>query len=228
MEEDRLAMSGKTISGRYGVIMALLLGLLVGLAACGENAGSPTAASGGIKLNTLGPTTKIPANSATATPPANGLAPTVVPFLTPVAPATSGQYTLAFDYEATAPIIEAARVGRAASPDDWQLEISREGVAKLTTNPRDKAKAHSQDYFLSREKLETLLTELNKLAVLEWPDVTPPDKIKPEGLQRHLVLLLKGQPKKITDLSGNTGDNLDKILTLLKETTEQAPLRNSP
>lgn len=221
-------MSGKIISGRYWALLALLLGLAVGLAACGETASSPTANSGGIRLNTLGPTTKIPVNLATATPSSSGLASTVVPFLTPVAPATSGQYTLAFDYEATAPIIEAARVGRVASPDDWQLEISREGLAKLTTNPRDKAKAHSQEYFLSREKLETLLAELNKLAVLEWPDITPPDKIKPEGVQRHLVLLLKGQPKKITDLSGSTSDNLDKILTLLKEATEQAPLRNSP
>lgn len=210
----------QTFKHKQKIFSGLLL-LVLALAACGENP-TPTV-TGGFRLQTVNPTSQ----AANLSPAASGNNATAVPFFTPVAP-TVGNYLLAFDYDNNNPILEAAWVSPNGSSSDWRIEISNEGAVKFTLNPRDKAKAQVQEHYLSREKLDALLPELDKLAVLSWPDTTPPDKIKPDGVQRNLFLGLKGRPKKITDLTGTTNDGLAQILNLLKENVERAPLRNSP
>ncbi len=205
-------------------IMGLLGWLLAG---CGDEAtvrpGNPTNSP-----IAAGSTPTAPETAAVATPLGTR---TAVAFFSPSpATTTSPGYILVFERQNNLPLLEASLTTPLpqGGANDWQIEINGEGIAKYTANPRDKTKAAVQEYFLNQEKLDSLLQQLGKLGVLEWPDTTPPKQAATGGASRGLVLSLKGRPKQITDLSGNTNDGLSQMLDLIKQTVQAAPPRKSP
>ncbi len=223
------------------VLVWLLLSALL-LAACDEDtSGSaltstpPRATSSALTPRTSQPNP--PNQSANPNPTIPGVTPpvpgTAVPFFTPppgqaVSASPSG-YSLTFEEGAATPIIEAsftATVPPDKANDEWQVVITGDGVARYTKNPRDKSRLTVEERFLNQEKQQELLQGLIGLGLLDWPDTTPPGG--PDTTSRTLVLALKGRPKRITDLSGKTGDGLSRMLDLLRRAVEAAPLRNSP
>jgi hypothetical protein len=209
-----------------GILVIILAGLLV---ACG---GEPTTAP---QPNSPGASTTqggaVPAGTEAANGTAVPSSKTAVPFFSPsVSATTPAAYVLAFDLKPNSQILEASVTTPLpqGGPDDWQVEVNSDGVTKFIRNPRDKSKAQTAEHFINPDKLNDLLQQLGKLGVLDWPDITPPEKASTGGATRSLALYLKGRPKLITDLSGNNGDGLSKMLDLIKQTAEAAPLRNSP
>lgn len=213
-----------------GIIILLLAGMM---AACGEDA-KPTSPSGQPSPVTTAGGNQTGTISAGSEGAAGTIVPsskTAVPFFSPSASATTlAPYVLAFDLKPNSQILEASVTTPLpqGKPEDWQVEINSDGVTKFIRNPRDKSKAQTEERFLNPEKLNGLLQQLGKLGVLDWPDITPPDKAASGGATRSMALYLKGRPKLITDLTGSTSDGLSKMLDLIKQTTEAAPLRNSP
>ncbi|HEX2916551.1 MAG TPA: hypothetical protein VH186_37675 [Chloroflexia bacterium] len=114
------------------------------------------------------------------------------------------------------------------APTDWLVSIGADGVAKFTSQPNDPANAQTVEYYLNSDKMNSLLQELNKLGVLNWPDETPLNKRSTGGSGRSLTLVLKSHTKSILDQTGETNDNLSKMLDLIKRTVQSAPPRNSP
>ena len=212
------------------IFMVLMLGVNL-LVACGD---SSTAVPANGSNTTAPATATLDPNRppiADDTPGGDKLR-TVKPFFTPgslASPSPVGPYTLAFNSKPDGMALEASVTGLtapSAGANEWQLQITNAGAVKYTKNPRDQSRAVMQEHYLNPDKLKTLLTQLDGLGVLTWPDITPP-KGTP-GVARSLALYLKGRPKLISDLSGATGDNLDKMLDAIKGAVEAAPTRNSP
>lgn len=197
------------------VCLVLWLGSIL-LGACGEEA-KPTQAQNSAPDASRSPGTTIVPGSKTA-----------VPFFTPSAAVTtppSPTYNLAFDFKAGAPVLDASITtplpeGR---PQDWSITVDGSGTTKYIKNPRSKTGAVTVERYLSQDKLNSLLQQLNTLGVIDWPETTSPDKIAAGGASRSLHLYLQGRTKAITDLSGGSGDALAQMLTLIQKTVEEAP-----
>ena len=222
-----------TVLKKYTLLVILLLLILMSslLTACGSDSVTPTSVSSSNNTKVVGTSTTTTQAATTDAPLAIGPA-TAKPFFTPNVDLTSpspASYDLAFDNVPGQLALDASVTGMAA-PDpkdnEWEVKIMPDGTATYTKDPRDPARAVTATYYLNADKLNGLLQQLNGLGVLSWPDTTPP-KGAP-GLVRNLALYLKGQPKLITDLSGNTGDQLDKMLQLVQQTVQAAPLKGAP
>lgn len=204
------------------VCLVLWLGSIL-LGACGEevkptqtqNAPSPDAS-------------RSPESSSGTTANAVPGSRTAVPFFTPSAAATippTPAYNLAFDFKAGTPVLDASITtplpeGR---PQDWSITVDGSGTTKYTKNPRSKSGAVTVDRYLSQDKLNSLLQQLNTLGVIDWPETTAPDKVAAGGAARSIHLYLQGRTKAITDLSGGGGDALAQMLTLIQKTVDEAP-----